>query len=152
MSKELEAFKIVYNNIDYITSDLIFDGEASECLECVEKQLPIIKQALQRLEAIDNAEPSEALEKLGDISYLVLNEIDDLKNKELWKSYFGTIKQALIQKTKKEQAWDIVVKKNVDVGLIKKLGSAGQYNSHKWDWMPNLTEEEFNTLKESVGE
>lgn len=63
---------------------------------------------------------------------------------------YEVIKQALIQgeqDKKKATCWDIVVKKNVDVGLIKKLGSAGQYNSHKWDWMPNLTEEEFDTLK-----
>lgn len=180
-----------------------------------------IKCMVQRLEAIDNSEPSEALECLDRIdNTLCLNNIKgklefgiDTEGHIDCDSVIGmtedleTIKQALLKaeinlgarrngktleqmyqlvkfsrppmkpaiwvakidgkleqrvimekdeyeklttKSKKATCWDIVVKKNVDVGLIKKLGSAGQYNSHKWDWIPNLTKEEFDTLKRGL--
>lgn len=57
----------------------------------------------KELKAIKESNPSEAIRMLDDISYLVLNEIDDLKNKELWKSYFITIKQALLKAQEQEK-------------------------------------------------
>ena len=48
MSKEyLEAFETVYNNIDYLISDIVIeDDEVNGCLMTIKEQLPIIKQAL----------------------------------------------------------------------------------------------------------
>ena len=40
---------------------------------------------------------SKEMEYLKDIKYLVLNEIDNLKNKELWKSYFDKLEQSLTE-------------------------------------------------------
>ena len=101
MSKELEEFEEMYNWI-YCNTGTTYEDDVK--LDKIRKN---VKSALQRLESIDNAKPSEVIKKLDDISYLVLNEIDDLKNKELWKSYFNTIKQALIkaQETEKENAY-----------------------------------------------
>lgn len=68
MSKELEAFKTIYNNIDYLTSDVIIENdEVNDCLKTIKDQLLIIEQSLQRLETIDNAKPSEAFK--GRITY-----------------------------------------------------------------------------------
>lgn len=46
-------------------------------------------------------------------------------------------------------AWDIVVKKSVDMLLIKKYDNVSDYNSAVWlSGREKLTEEEFNLLKE----
>ena len=91
MSKELEALNKIQHDFGQL--------KGQELVKCYET----IFNGLKRLESIDNANPSEALKKLDDISYLVLNEIDDLKNKELWKSYFNTIKQALLKAQTNEE-------------------------------------------------
>ena len=53
-----------------------------------------------------------------------------------------------IKKCLKEQAWDIVVKKNVDMLLIKKYDNVSDYNSAVWlSGREKLTEEEFNLLR-----
>lgn len=48
MSKEyLEAFKIVYNNFDYLISDVCIENDdVNICLKTIKEQLPTIKQAL----------------------------------------------------------------------------------------------------------
>lgn len=44
MSKELEAFKIIYNNIDYLTTDVIIENdEVNDCLKTIKGQLLIIE-------------------------------------------------------------------------------------------------------------
>lgn len=54
MSKEyLEAFKIVYNNFDYLISDVgIENDDVNICLKTIKEQLPTIKQSLKALEII----------------------------------------------------------------------------------------------------
>ena len=61
MSKEyLEAFKIVYNNFDYLISDVVIENDdVNICLKTIKEQLPTIKQALQRLEANDKVNDNE---------------------------------------------------------------------------------------------
>lgn len=61
MSKEyLEAFKIVYNNFDYLISDVCIENDdVNICLKTIKEQLPTIKQALQRLEANDKVNDNE---------------------------------------------------------------------------------------------
>ena len=104
MSKELEEIKSIVA-IHFGALGFLNPCENEQILKDRDKVL----NALNRLESIDNAEPSEALKKLDDISYLVLNEIDDLKNKELWKSYFNNIKQALIKAEKEHNSINLLM-------------------------------------------
>lgn len=117
MSKEyLEAFKIVYNNFDYLISDVVIENDdVNICLKTIKEQLPTIKQALQRLESIekgkntdiidnymafknDNSNPSEALECLEriDKEYLTIESKD-------FDNCFNTIKQALLKAQEQEK-------------------------------------------------
>ena len=69
MTKELEVFKTIYNNIDYLTTDVIIESdEVNDCLKTIKGQLQIIEQALQRLEAIDNPNSKESLNDLEMLS------------------------------------------------------------------------------------
>ena len=105
MSKEyLEAFKIVYNNFDYLISDVgIENDDVNICLKTIKEQLPTIKQALQHLEAIDNANPSEALKCLEKV-YSRLPQWDLSRNVD----QCNIIKQALLkaQESKKYLTWE----------------------------------------------
>lgn len=93
MTKELDE---AWTTICHYNDEIIHDMGSEYVENPLKEELDIVNNALLELKAIDNANPSEALRKLDYISYLVLNEIDDLKNKELWKSYFDTIKEALL--------------------------------------------------------
>ena len=96
-----------------------------------------VKKILQgELETIENANPSEALECLENLC----DEFPILKKD------YKIIKQALIQKSKKEQAWDIVKKKGIDIGWLTQCETVKVYNYHCDAEL--LTEEEFNLLKE----
>ena len=159
MSKELEALEA----FGRITLHTEYDNDSSyDCLN-FEEDCNLVEQALTEYEAINNAEPTKALECLKRIirgfnetapniygigEVVVENELEHYYSEEL-----TAIKQALIQKSKKEQALDIVVKKNVDMLLVKKYDNASDYNSAVWfSGRDKLTDDEFNTLKESVGE
>lgn len=173
MSKEyLEAFETVYNNIDYLISDIVIeDDEVNGCLMTIKEQLPTIKHALQRLESIDNANPSEALK-----SFETLEKHNEYDN--CWQIFSKEIKQALLkaqanarseeilqkyyqegitldsvralkqEKDNYKKVLEIVFKKNVDMLLIKKYENVSDYNSAVWlSGREKLTQEEFNTLK-----
>lgn len=81
MSKEFEAFDYIVQNIEAV-DDVVY-------MNCIE-HLNTIKQALQRLEAIDNADSSEALMKLDIIEFELWDndlhyqkyekELDTIKN------------------------------------------------------------------------
>ena len=109
----------------------------------------ILKSALQRLEAIDNAKPSEALEELFKTSYFCSKEEYDKIN-----SCYDSIKQALIKAQEQEKVLSIVFEKNVDVLELRILIKHHNdrmvlklYNrQYKKEWQ--LTQEEFNLLKE----
>ena len=140
MSKELEEIKTLrgFNRVE-LNND-----------ENVNKSLDIIEQALQRLESIDNAEPSEALECL---MYLKAEFRD-------YPSAFNSIKNALLKAQKEHKALEIIKEKNVNMfGFkrdIKQLGNRFTYkyyqsnlgNYHSGFEIQELTEEEFNLLKE----
>ncbi len=108
MTKELEMTNIEFlkEHIEQLKEVLFDDNVPKHIIESVEKELEYwesISKELNELKAIKEGKPSEALRMLADISYLVLNEIDDLKNKELWKSYFTKIKQTLLKAQEQEQ-------------------------------------------------
>ncbi len=92
MSKELKIMKE--------ERERLVQEDYADC--CIEECNLVIK-ALQRLEAIDNANPSEALECLG-----LLGDFEWHKKsfKEEFPDLFATIKQALL----KAQEQDIAVK------------------------------------------
>ena len=160
MSKEIEAFSTI---VSLLTNDRTGTVMGK-------KELLTLEQALTDYEAIKNAEPSEALKSLDRIdNTLCLNNIKgklefgiDTEEHTDCDSVIGmtddleTIKQALIQKSKKEQVWDIVIKKNVDIWQLKKTNDLERYNFWVKAYWSNerkeLTKEEFNTLKEVLGE
>lgn len=155
MSKEyLEAFKIVYNNFDYLISDVCIENDdVNICLKTIKEQLPTIKQSLQRLESIDNAEPSEALEELIDmIEYftrldyvepIVRNEIHDKFKDIYWHKlpHLDTIKQALLKAQFLEEEYNNLMedKDNLESELFK-LTAPKQYL--KWEDLEFKEEEQ----------
>lgn len=130
MSKEyLEAFETVYNNIDYLISDVVIeDNEVSGCLMTIKEQLLTIEQALLRLEAIDNANPSEALELVDKMAnYILLDEeygfIDEKEKQAIIKDR-DTIKRALLkaQEPKKYLKWEDLKFTKKSKEMLVKLG------------------------------
>ena len=129
MSKEIEYVK---KKLDYEPMTL-----------CDRVMLENIIKALTEYEAIKNAEPTKALECLEGIENVLW---DDDFHYQRHSKLLDTIKQALIQKSKKEQAWDIVKKKGIDIGWLTQCETVKVYNYHCDAEL--LTEEEFNLLKE----
>ena len=106
MSKELEAFMDILGILSAVTG---FDVDTDS------EHIKIVKQALQRLESIDNAEPSEALKKLEMLSDCAKaikeapssNWIEYANNEteldyQLWRAY-EDLKQALLKTEKDEK-------------------------------------------------
>ena len=166
MSKEIEEMidnlKCVYNS-NYEMSEHLSDTEFNNIIN-----------ALTEYEAIKNVEPTKALELVDKMAnYILLDEeygfIDEEEKQTIIKDR-DTIKQALLQKSKKEQAWEIVKEKcltNCNLALVKdnlhyqNYCKEFEYFLNKYNESPNgfeitkddlLTEEEFNTLKENVNE
>jgi hypothetical protein len=145
------------------------DKEFEKALNCVDilkedgcittiyqgKALETIRQALIELKSIKEANPSEALKQVTYLSAIlpdwqrVNNGVDSL----------SIIKQALTTKSKKEQAFDIIKEREVDVNLLNIRHSAETYNDdyYKIHYSYNvagylLTEEEFDLLKEVLND
>lgn len=151
MSKELEEFYALVNGIVDDCCEMIGEPitatikqEAYERLMRTER-MQTIENGLKRLEALDNSKPNEALECLEKLELLTCDF-------EWYKDNIDTIKQALIQAEKDKRFRDIIVNKNVDIWLLKSCLTVEQYNYSitKIDSCDvfNLTEEEFNFLKE----
>ena len=78
--------------------------------------------------------------------------------KIMFKQDYDTIKQALTQPSKEEQAFKIIKEKNVDVYLLKTSINLEHYNSeirlknynntYSYEVWYELTEQEYNLLKE----
>jgi len=154
MSKELEALE----RLKAITK---FNGGRDYALGD-KKEFKIIEQALQRLEAIDQAKPSEAFECLNKIvesfnetttgmnglgEVVVANDLVYSFKKEL-----DTIKQALLKSQEQEKVLEIIKKKRVNVYTEIILSyTYEEYleldiikeTSDKW----KLTQKEFDLLK-----
>ena len=127
MSKELEEIKTLrgFNQVE-LNND-----------KNINKSLDVIEQALQELQAIDNAKPNEALkclEKLGHLdlyeSYINLkvNEVDE----------FGIIKQALVKAQEQEKILE-VLKRIIKVKMSEMYG---------FELVVRGTDEEENFIKE----
>ena len=104
---------------------------------------------------IDNLDDIERMN-----NFVIHYALEDCPNtlREAYFKDYNNIKQALTTKSKKEQALDIVVKKNVNVGWLKALFKehCDTYDCYcyyvAYTEQVKLTEEEFNLLKEVVGE
>lgn len=140
MNKEyLEALEIECGEL--VEMDLLFldrngenqekwhDSEAFKKAVDFEKKygksaIHILKQALQRLEAIDNANPSEALEKLEKIKNYAKSDLDSIpqyfydlcvkKNKEI-DNIVEVIKQTLFKSQGQEKEIDRLENQCLDV-------------------------------------
>ena len=124
-----------------------------------------IKQALQRLESIDNSKPSETLEILDDFKNgLVNKETGMIMFNQVWfKNQIDTIKQALLKAQENEKVLEIIKKKRIDIGLLKHCEYHTEYNveiaEHNdelktyqdWWYRKELTKEEFDLLKRWLG-
>ncbi len=144
MSKELDALERIRQDIN-AHNDYRNDFE----------DLKTIEQALQELQAIKSAEPSEALDYMKSLfeCWKNLAEKNNLETKDIelekyiFKENYDTIKQTLIKTQEQEKALKIIIKKNVRIYWIKSYSCVESYNNG----LPpkeQLTKEEFNTLKE----
>ena len=108
----------------------------------------LIKEALQRLEAIDNAKPSEALECLEETKKIIHNYISngDWDNKILPK--LDIVKQALIKSQEQEKVLKIIKEKEVNMQVFNQCEDVEVYNNvYKKQKDRQLTEKEFELLK-----
>ena len=153
MSKGLEALYRIANAKNHFKYDT---------LELVDKDFQIVQQELQRLESIDNSKPSEVLKKLEMLSDCAeamkeapsSNWIEYANNEteldyQLWIAY-EDLKQYILKLQEQEKVLEIIVKKNVDILLIKNKDNVNQYNEYIEDEDDRLTQEEFDLLKRWV--
>lgn len=104
-----------------------------------------IREALQRLESIDNANPSEALEWFGKqwVEYGIQDTVMQIKNTK----EYDTIKQALLKAQEQEKVLEIIINKNVEMWLLKDSATLEQYNNRIHTGCEKLTQNEFDLLK-----
>lgn len=144
MSKEyLEAFENLKQEL-YYSPNQIPD---------IDKWHETIEQALQRLEAIDNADSNEALERLDSMYRLCTPQryYGPLDN------CYNTIKNYILNAQEKAKAFDLINKKDIDVKLLKwAYPSVEAYNvkvrtEKDYWWRKELTQEEFEFIGRMVG-
>lgn len=148
MSKELECLeKLGTHRIEYkegfelgFTKTMPFKNTT---------EYKIIKQSLQRLEAIDNSNPSEALEDLEQLAEMA-DKCWVSCDVHKWKN---TIKQALLKAQVQEKVLEIILKKCVDIDYLKNDCHfvLVLYNKIMED-SKQLTQEEFELLKRWLNE
>lgn len=135
MSKELEA-------LERLKTAPSFMGGTAEYQFCTKSETLLmqdyetVKQALQRLESIDNANPSEALN--------VLKATEKYTGIDL-----TAVKNALIKAQKEHKALE-VLKKIIDFDLVE-IGSRKvciYSDDDNGDVVKMISEEEFNVLEE----
>ena len=163
MEKEFEALKRIRQETAPATYNPDFDKK--ECCD-------VIEQALQHLEAIENSNPSETLDKLLDranhdeyLSRIGTEEAIKFLNEN--QMFVTSIKQALLKAQEQEKENDrldtkclniladnirlenilkVIKKKTVNILLLELAENVDEYNERI---VPNgqLTQEEFELLK-----
>lgn len=103
----------------------------------------------QRLEAIDNANPSEALEVVGYLKDHHLNAVP-------YYDWLNEIEQYILKAQEQEKVLEIVKEKQVDICELKICideyeDSLYQYNKRTIEKF-KLTQEEFDLLKKILGQ
>jgi len=158
MSKELEY---EFNNFANL-----LHKDCMNLMECLKKQSednkPILylgkhyekvilpyeeyQKMCNRLESIDNANPSEALECLDKIAKQI--ELDE--DTDYWeiRNAHKTVENALLKAQEEHKALEIIKENKIEMALFNDSKTVEDYN-HNRNWGANeLTEEEFNLLKE----
>ena len=141
MTKELEALHRIANANNHFKYDT---------LELMDKDFQIVQQGLLRLEAIDNAKPSEALEKLFDTLVYSNNKIEAQK-------YYDTIKNYILKAQEQEKVLKIIFEKRVnfyDVYLFTKVENYNNIMITMFGYPKEflLSKEEFDLLKRYFNE
>lgn len=103
---------------------------------------------LDSLEAIDNANPSEALKCLDKLAKQI--ELDE--DTDYWeiKNAHKTVEQALLKAQEQEKVLGVIFEKRVNIDVILYGRTLEDYNYYARKWLGNdceLTEEEFELLK-----
>ena len=147
MSKGLEALKRIRQ--ETCPATYMADFDKNQCCDDIEKEL-------KRLEKIENAKPTKALECLEN--YKKHSRICGI-GYDVYDKWFDTIKQALLKAQEQEKVLDVIKEKNVDIALLKECKNVHEYNievtSHnenlikplEWWTRKHLTQEEFELLK-----
>lgn len=144
MSKEIEALERLYCSGN-LQLNYVLSNKHKQDYETVE-------QALQRLESIDNSNPSEALRGL---SFMGERRIEFSEFSMTFKDTreYKTIKNYILkaqEKHLKDKAFELIILKNVDVKEIRPNATAEAYNSKIPYYRRPLTDDEFKFLKEMV--
>lgn len=107
----------------------------------------VVEQALLELQAIKEANPSEALECLEALEQDIKDRVILAEDRQL--KICAVIKQALLKAQKEHNALEIIKKtKNIKVSFYE--NGSGKHYKIEFDKTRNqtITEEEFNLLKE----
>lgn len=107
----------------------------------------VVEQALLELQAIKEANPSEALECLEALEQDIKDRVILAEDRQL--KLCAVIKQALLKAQKEHNALEIIKKtKNIKVSFYE--NGSGKHYKIEFDKTRNqtITEEEFNLLKE----
>lgn len=139
MKKEFEALERLYKcNVDDYT------------LGYQRRDYKLLQETLQRLEAIDNADPSEALEGLKHIKKYYVSQPCSAKTYD----YLEIIEQSLLKAQEQKRVLKIVIEKRVDLESFCTVfidNGYYSYNYYEETWGMygeyKLTEEEFDTVK-----
>ncbi len=108
-----------------------------------------LENSLQRLEAIDNANPSKALERVTS-EFIDGYPTGNIFAGMTWEEH-SAIKQALLKAQEQEKALKIIFEKTVDIEYLKSAESVDEYNrliKVTGFFYEPLTQNEFDLLKE----
>ena len=107
MSKELDKVNEIYH------TRTIYKADGTTVIESGLFNLLVAyaKEALQRLESIDNAKPSEAMECLDNLgnSLSLANELLKVTDTSAMDKYITTIKQALLKAQKEHNSVNLLM-------------------------------------------
>lgn len=157
MNKGLEALSKIAKRIGTLKVDN--NGEMYNSLGDMYEPYKTIEKELKRLEAIDNTNPSEALNKLKENAEM-FDEIAQENNHSykddtvveafIYHSNNLSIEQALIKAQEQEKVLEIIKLKRVSIPVIFEFDTYDDY----WEWAYSnvirlylLSREEFNFLK-----
>ena len=158
MSKELEALERIETtfSLNKQGKESAYRGYTNSVYPYYE-DFDLVLNALKRLEAIDNANPSEALEILYNNAKLdrdriekggIVTYAEEIEHNERIKPYYETLKQALIKAQEQEKVLEILKKtKNIKTSFYE--NGSGKHYKLEFDRTKNqtITKEEFNFLK-----
>lgn len=152
MSKELEESLGLVKRTCEIYADSLKQRNliGSDIIENqINEALDTIKQALKRLEAIDNSNPSKALKGLKHIKKYYVPEPCTATTY----NYLEIIEQSLLKTQEQEKVLEIVFEKRIDLESFYATFIENDYDYNYYEEMYGtygkykLTEEEFNLLK-----